>query len=152
MEEAVAGARALGFKVFEMAALLSCSRDDLCERTRGGCLIFVSMDALPSCYTVFTLGSACILVVDEAHMVQMDMCYRYAFRSAWELGVRVLHFAAVIIMTATLRPCFENDVIYDLGLEEAASLHVLRASSNRGYQVQVCQMNSAIPGPLINHL
>jgi hypothetical protein len=137
LEEAVANARSRHFKAFEMKSLLTLSPDELWDRTSGSCLIFVSMDTLSSCHSVLTLGRPCIVVIDEAHMIKLDIHYRPNFRSGWELGARNVSQFPWILLTATLRPSMENDVIYNLGLEDASNLHVLRSTVDRGVEYPV---------------
>lgn len=137
LEEAVANARLHRFKTFDMKELLPCSPDELWDRTSGSCIIFVSMDTMSSCHSVLALKRACIVVVDEAHMVKLDIHYRPNLRSGWELGARNISKCPWILMTASLRPCFENDVIYNLGLEDAANLHVVRSTVDRGPEYPV---------------
>jgi ATP-dependent DNA helicase RecQ len=149
LEEAVANARRLCFRTFEMKTLLTLSPDELWDRTSGSCLIFVSLDALSSAQSVLALGKPCIVVVDEAHMVKLDIHYRPNLRSGWELGARNVSEFPWILLTATLRPSMENDVIYNLGLEDASNLHVLRTTVDRGpeYSVTVewyAQKNDAL--------
>ena len=123
--------------------------DDLSAWMRGR-LVFCSFEAAAT--SAFRLLAAAIdtvrlpvlLCVDEAHMVTLDMSYRYLFGTVWTLGFCFNRVVNTLILTATLRPELEPEVLIDLGLEECNSFSVIRSPSDRGFPVSI-QCSSLSP-------
>ena len=95
-----------------------------------GRIVFCSLEASAS--SAHRLLSHAVPVVpvltayDEAHMVTLDMTYRPAFRSSWTLGSCFGSRTNTLLLTATLRPALESEVLMDLGLEDCSSFKVIR--------------------------
>jgi len=141
LEEALAGAINLGLPAAHIRDAPDAA-DDLCAWMRGR-LVFCSFEAAAS--SAYRLLAAAvdivrlpvITVVDEAHMVTLDMSYRYQFGTVWTLGNCFARVCNFLILTATLRPALEAEVVMDLGLEDCKSFRVIRSPSDRGFPVTV---------------
>ncbi len=141
LEEALVGAIKLGLPAAHIRDAPDIA-DDLCAWMRGR-LVFCSFEAAAS--SAYRLLAAAVdifrlpvvTVVDEAHMVTLDMSYRYLFGTVWTLGYCFARVINVLILTATLRPVLEAEVMIDLGLEECVSFSVIRSPSDRGFPVRI---------------
>jgi hypothetical protein len=140
LEEAIGGARAAGLRAFHARDLVDLPYQEMRFRMQAGCLIFVSMEAVSSISTICAVAVELelgVLVVDEAHMAHLDKGYRPALNSFWEVGARFGLQMPTLLLTATLRPSTEIQVIADLGLEAVKSFHVIRAPSDQGRNVAI---------------
>ena len=127
LEEALAGSIASGLRASHIRDAPHYP-DELYAWMRGR-VVFCSLEsAASSAHRLFSCadGLDLFLIVDEAHMVTLDMGYRPDFRSAWALGSCFGPVMNTLLLTATLRPALEADVIFDLGLEESNSFSVIR--------------------------
>ncbi len=83
------------------------------------------------------------MIVDECHMVTLDMSYRPMFRAVWVIGACFAIRMSTLILTATLRPAMETEIMMDLGLEECNSFSVIRS-------VRVSFTRTLTPAPQVS--
>jgi superfamily II DNA helicase RecQ len=148
LEEAMQGARDAGLKTFHATELVKLSYSEMRSEMSQGCAVFVSMEAVESaaiiCSVAHEVGG--LLVVDEEHMVHTDMHFRPSFRSFWEIGARFGLKMPTLLLSATLRPCMETEVNYDLGLEEVKTFSVIRSPMDQQRQVRIQWITSKQQG------
>ena len=96
-----------------------------------GRLVFSSLEAAASSACKLLAAAVDVvpvtMIVDECHMVTLDMSYRPMFRAVWAIGACFAVRMSNLILTATLRPALETEIMLDLGLEDCSSFKVIRS-------------------------
>jgi hypothetical protein len=133
LDEALQGALDAGLPAIRITDLYGAA--DIGSVLQSGCLVFCSFEAACNDVTWAVLDYAlesvgAITVVDEAHMLHLDMryvvhdslmhvailppgcSYRHSFRGFWQLGAMYGQKMPFILLTATMRPSLEIPVSY----------------------------------------
>ena len=120
--------------------------DDLDVWMRGR-LVFSSFEAAASSACKLLAAAVGVvpvtMIVDECHMVTLDMSYRPMFRAVWAIGACFAVGMSTLILTATLRPGMETEIMLDLGLEDCTTFNVIRS-------VRVSFTRTLTPAPQVS--